>query len=216
METGTPVQRKKLFVSHKDESIRMFKSNFMDFFSRVPFYVPLIVYIPVIAWLTWRSFAVFETEWYVFAGLFAGGVFFWTFAEYILHRFVFHYHPKGKVGQRIHFIAHGVHHDYPNDSMRLVMPPSISLPLAVLFYGAYYLIFGAALMNGFFAGFVLGYLIYDELHYATHHANWNFTWFQKIKKHHMKHHYQSPDDGFGVSSPVWDVVFNSGFRDKKS
>lgn len=212
MSAETPVTRKKLFVSHKDESIRMFKSSFMDFFSRVPFYVPLILYIPFIGFLTYQSFFTYEVNWLVYIGLVAGGIFFWTFAEYTLHRFLFHFHPKSEIGKRIHFVAHGVHHDYPNDSMRLVMPPSLSLPLAALFYGAYYLIFGPALMNAFFAGFVIGYLCYDEFHYATHHANWQWGWFQRMKKHHMKHHYQNPDEGFGVSSSFWDRVFRTMFK----
>jgi sterol desaturase/sphingolipid hydroxylase (fatty acid hydroxylase superfamily) len=54
------------------------------------------------------------------------------------------------------------------------------------------------------------------MHYATHHANWKVGFFQQIKKHHMKHHYQDPERGFGVSSFLWDLVFNSGFREDKN
>lgn len=32
------------------------------------------------------------------------------------------------------FTFHGVHHDYPNDSFRLVMPPVVSIPLYVVMY----------------------------------------------------------------------------------
>ena len=37
----------------------------------------------------------------------------------------------------MHFIIHGVHHDHPNDKLRLVMPPAVSIPLAALFFGAF-------------------------------------------------------------------------------
>ena len=37
----------------------------------------------------------------------------------------------------MHFIIHGVHHDHPNDKMRLVMPPGASIPLALLFFGLF-------------------------------------------------------------------------------
>lgn len=202
----------KLFVSHKDESIRMFKSDFMDFFSRCPFWIPLVIYVPVMFILGYRSLITFNNEWYIFVGLFFGGIFIWSVLEYVLHRWAFHYHPTSEWGKRLHFVAHGVHHDYPNDSMRLVMPPSLSLPLAILFYGITWLIGGFQYGESVFCGMVMGYLLYDELHYATHHATWNWGWFQNLKKYHMKHHYQDPDRGFGVSSPFWDVIFRSGFK----
>ena len=61
----------------------------------------------------------------------------------------------------------------------------------------------------FFGGFMLGYIFYDEIHYATHHAPMKFGWWQKVKHHHVLHHYHDPDKGFGVSSPLWDVVFGT-------
>jgi len=214
MATDAPQTRKKLFVSHKDESIRMFKSNFMDFFSRVHYSIPLIIYIPVILFFGYTAFFGGALSTWTAFGLWMGGLGFWTFTEYILHRFVFHYHPKSDFGKRIHFIAHGVHHDYPNDSMRLVLPPSISVPLAFVFYFLFLAIFGSDMTAPFYGGFVLGYLLYDELHYATHHANIKATWFQRLKKHHMKHHYQDPDMGFGVSNPIWDKVFGTRFKEE--
>ena len=62
-----------------------------------------------------------------------GGYLFWTLTEYWLHRIVFHFEPEKGIGARLHWIIHGVHHDHPNDPMRLVMPPSLSIPLAALF-----------------------------------------------------------------------------------
>lgn len=204
--------KKKLFVSHKDESVRMFKSNFMNFFSRTPFWVPILVYVPIMAVMIYRSLFVFNNEWYIFLGLFAGGLVIWSLLEYFLHRFAFHYHPTSEWGKRLLFISHGVHHDYPNDSMRLVMPPTLSLPLAVLFYAICWLIGGFQYGEAVYAGIALGYILYDELHYATHHATWQWGWFQALKRYHMKHHYQDPEKGFGVSSPFWDNIFNSRFK----
>src|SRR5688572_11409520 len=99
--------KKKLFVSHKDESVRMFKSGFMNFFSRTPFWVPLVIYVPLMVFLGYRSIAVKGNEWYVFAGLFVGGIFVWSALEYLLHRFVFHYEPTSAWGKRLHFVMHG-------------------------------------------------------------------------------------------------------------
>ncbi|MBP1658719.1 MAG: fatty acid hydroxylase, partial [Bacteroidetes bacterium] len=137
------------------------------------------------------------------------GLTFWTLTEYLLHRFVFHYEPTSTWGKYLHFMMHGVHHDYPNDSKRLVMPPSVSIPLALLFYGLFTLILGPAYNLPFFGGFIMGYIFYDEIHYATHHAPMKFGLWQKMKHHHVLHHYHDPGRGYGVSSPLWDYVFGT-------
>lgn len=203
---------KKLYVSNKDESVRMFKYDWMEVFSKVHFSIPLVIYVPVIGYFLYQSFTNPSLSFWQLLGLYAGGVLAWTFAEYFLHRFVFHYHPTSKWGQRLHFIMHGVHHDYPNDSKRLVMPPSISIPLAFIFYFLYKFLLGATFAAPFFAGFVTGYLIYDMIHYAVHHANWSNKWFMKIKAHHLKHHFKDPDKGYGVSTIVWDKIVGTDYK----
>ena len=50
-----------------------------------------------------------------------------------MHRIVFHFEPEKGIGAPLHWIIHGVHHDHPNDPLRLVMPPALSVPLAALF-----------------------------------------------------------------------------------
>ena len=109
----------------------------------------------------------------------------------------------------MHFIFHGVHHDYPNDSKRLVMPPSVSIPLAFIFYFIFSLILSPSSLYAFFSGFVAGYLVYDISHYAIHHFNFKSAYWKKIKKHHMLHHYSDASKKFGVSSPLWDKIFQS-------
>jgi sterol desaturase/sphingolipid hydroxylase (fatty acid hydroxylase superfamily) len=191
----------------------MFKSDILEALSKVPFYVPLIVYIPVIGYCIYRAYetsvglaAFFE---YLLLGLFV-----WTFTEYVLHRFVFHYLPKPKWAQRLHFIFHGVHHDYPSDALRLVMPPSASIPLAAAFYYLFNSMLPADYIYAFFPGFIAGYLFYDISHYAIHHFNFKGVFWKKIKQHHMLHHYQDPTKGYGVSSPLWDKIFRSDFIKK--
>jgi sterol desaturase/sphingolipid hydroxylase (fatty acid hydroxylase superfamily) len=149
------------------------------------------------------------------AGWFAFGLFFWTLTEYLLHRFVFHYEPTTEWGKSLIFLFHGVHHAYPNDSLRLVMPPVVSIPLATLFYFLFLAVFGETLTAPFFSGFIVGYLIYDEMHYASHHFPLKSKLGLSIKHHHMKHHYQNESLGYGVSSQLWDYVFGTTFPEKK-
>jgi sterol desaturase/sphingolipid hydroxylase (fatty acid hydroxylase superfamily) len=202
------------FVSNKDETVALFQSPFLEKFTRVHYSVPLIVYLPVISWLLYRASRSDELSTAMVLFLLLAGFLTWTFTEYILHRFVFHYMPKSPWGKRLHFLMHGVHHDYPNDSWRLVMPPSVSIPLALLFYGLFLLIFGPVYVLSFFAGFLLGYLAYDMIHYATHHAPMKGGVGLLLKHHHMKHHYQTDTLGYGVSSPLWDYVFGTMFTEK--
>ena len=197
-------------LSTKDESVRLFSNNILDKFSRVYWFVPLIFFVPVIVYFFYKSTLILpmlDT-----ALLFLGGLGIWTIVEYLFHRFVFHYVPKSKFGKKIHFMIHGVHHAYPNDSLRLVMPPILSIPLATAFYFAFYYTSGIY-CAGLFSGFILGYLIYDMMHYATHHAHFmKAPWFLKIKHHHMRHHFQDPDNGFGVSSALWDKIFRTEYE----
>jgi 4-hydroxysphinganine ceramide fatty acyl 2-hydroxylase len=204
----------KNFVSNKDETIALFQNPFLEKFTRVHYSVPLIVYLPVISWLLYRSSRSEDLSTGTIVGLCLAGILTWTLTEYLLHRFVFHYMPKSDWGKRLHFLMHGIHHDYPNDSWRLVMPPSVSIPLAILFYGLFRVAFGPVLVFPFFPGFLLGYLAYDMIHYATHHAPFKGGIGIALKHHHMKHHYQTETLGYGVSSPLWDYVFGTMFPGK--
>jgi len=206
----------KNYVSNKDETVRMFENDFLEALSKVHWTVPLWLYVPVVLFFLYRSLFTFELTIGIVILYFAIGLFIWTFTEYFLHRFIFHYNAKSKFGNRIHFIFHGVHHDYPKDSKRLVMPPSVSIPLAVIFYVLFYYIFGPVLVSPFFAGFIVGYIFYDITHYAIHHFNMKNKFWLAIKNHHMLHHYKHSDKGFGVSQPAWDYVFGTTFPEEKN
>ncbi|NNF22239.1 MAG: fatty acid hydroxylase [Saprospiraceae bacterium] len=190
----------------------MFESNFLDKFSRVYWFVPLIIFVPVIIYFVYDSIVNKGMTTGTTAGLFFAGLVIWTVVEYLFHRFVFHYEPESRFGRKIHFMIHGVHHSYPNDSLRLVMPPILSIPLSTGFYFLFLLIFSVN-TSPIFAGFILGYLAYDMIHYGTHHAHFmKARWFLAVKQHHMRHHFQDPDAGFGVSSALWDKIFRTEFR----
>jgi sterol desaturase/sphingolipid hydroxylase (fatty acid hydroxylase superfamily) len=187
----------------------------MESMSKVHFTVPLIIYVPLICFLIYQAF-VQQITVFNFLLYFIAGLFVWTITEYLLHRFIFHYQPTSKLGLRLHFIFHGVHHDYPKDAKRLVMPPSASIPLAILFYFLFSLVIkNDPFLFSFFSGFIIGYLFYDMMHYAIHHSNPKSKILRRIKQHHMLHHYNDETKGYGVSSSLWDLIFNSDFPKKK-
>ena len=209
------IDMKKNFVSNSHESVRMFKSDFLENLSKVHFSVPLFIFIPVIGLCVYKTTIIDSIDFTKFFVLFFAGLFCWTFVEYALHRFIFHFVPNKPWALRLHFIFHGVHHDYPSDAKRLVMPPSLSIPLATAFFFLFNALLPAGNVFAFFAGFISGYLFYDITHYAIHHFNFKGTFWKKIKQHHMLHHYQNPNKGYGVSSPFWDKILGSDFTKKK-
>ena len=193
----------------RPQTTRMFESDFLEYFSRIHPATPFVAWIPVASFIVYRSVARHDLPVLGVAGMFFLGIFAWTFAEYVLHRYVFHWTKDTAVGRRIHFLLHGVHHDFPNDKDRLVMPLGFSIPLAVLFYSLYYFTMGQRIGEPFFAGFVIGYLAYDGTHYAVHHFKQTTRIGKWLRRHHMLHHHADHSGGFGVSSPLWDLVFNT-------
>jgi 4-hydroxysphinganine ceramide fatty acyl 2-hydroxylase len=207
---------KQTFVSNSQESTRMFKNDIFEMFSKIHFATPLVLFVPVVGYFIYKTFFVFHIAVLIALGLFAAGVFAWSLTEYVMHRFLFHYHPTSAFGKRVHFIFHGVHHDYPNDAKRLVMAPAVSVPLAFLYYYIFRAILGADFVSPFFSGFVCGYLFYDMTHYAIHHFQFKNGLWQKIKMHHMVHHYKDDENGYGVSSKFWDIIFRTDFKNQNN
>lgn len=201
-------------VSNKDETARLFKSDFMEFFSRVHPSVPVVIYLPLIIYLLYRASSVSLVSIGGIVLLFFAGILVWTLTEYLLHRFVFHFEPQTKFWKGIFYTFHGIHHEYPNDSKRLVMPPAVSIPLALLFYALFYWLIGRPYHEPFFAGFVFGYLCYDMIHYATHHFSMKRGIALYLRKYHIRHHFQDETRSFGVSSPLWDYILGTSPQKK--
>jgi sterol desaturase/sphingolipid hydroxylase (fatty acid hydroxylase superfamily) len=187
----------------------MFDNPILEWGSRVHPAVPPLIFLPVIAFLVVRAVGHEGLSVASVAGVFVLGVLAWSLTEYLLHRFIFHLEPDSRWGRRLHFIIHGVHHDYPHDPMRLVMPPSVSIPLAVLFFFLFQAVLGPEWSLPAFAGFLLGYLAYDMTHYHIHHHRSNNRLSLALRRYHYRHHFQQSDRGFGVTTPLWDRVFRT-------
>ena len=191
------------------ETCRMFETDFFEKFSRIHPATIFVVWIPVATIFMVRAILRAELDVLVLVASFAGGMLTWSLAEYVLHRHVFHWTNGTAWGRRIHFLLHGVHHDFPSDKDRLVMPLPTSIPLGGLFYGIFFLTMGLRFADPFFAGFVIGYLFYDGTHYFVHHFRPKSRWGRFLRRHHMTHHHADHDGGFGVSTPIWDFVFRT-------
>ena len=191
----------------KPGEARMFDHPLLEWLTRMnPWSLP-VVYVPLIAYYLWRgSQAGFGAA--SLAGLFIGGWFVWTFIEYLIHRFAFHLTVRGRASLFFTYLIHGVHHAYPDDSKRWVMPPAVSLAITLGFHAVLRPLLG----EGFaplLAGGAAGYLAYDMLHFAVHRGQMPGRLFRALRRYHFQHHYASSARRFGVSTPLWDYVFNT-------
>ncbi len=190
------------------DSPRMFDSDWLDALSRTPWWTVPLMWLPVSAGclLVARDMPLPHA-----LGAAAIGWFVWTLVEYSLHRWPFHWQPATSWGPRLHFLVHGVHHQWHRDRYRLVMPPAVSLLLCAVLGPLFRVALGGYWFWPFFAGFVFGYTVYDLSHYAFHHLKVKNPLFQRLKRHHLLHHHspQHADRKFGVSTTLWDHVFRT-------
>jgi sterol desaturase/sphingolipid hydroxylase (fatty acid hydroxylase superfamily) len=129
------------------------------------------------------------------------GLAIWTFAEYLLHRFVLHHWP--------YFVdMHQAHHD---EAQEMIGAPTI-FSLAFFYVTIYLpllLAFGMGNALPIFSGFIAGYLAFDAVHYSVHHLQGQNRVLRFWKKLHAIHHHGNADTNYGVLTDFWDRVFGT-------
>ena len=190
------------------ESPRMFESDFLDFFSRCHPAIVVVLYVPGVLAPLFESLRPAHVSTVATAYFFVFAFGFWTLAEYWLHRLVFHWQSLGAWGKRLHFLIHGVHHRWPLDRYRLIMPPGASIPLYFAFLGLFLVVFGRFGWS-LQAGFVAGYLFYDLTHFWLHHGVPRSSYGRRLRRNHMLHHFKDSSSRFAVSNLFWDRIFGT-------
>lgn len=190
-------------------SIRVFENPILEALTHVHPLVPLLLWGPVAIGLMVYSLWIQELTLssFLLTGFLA--LLFWTFLEYTLHRFIFHFNAKSEWGQYLVFLFHGLHHDDPNDPTRLVFPPFPAIIIVALLYSMFWLVIPFEYLQAFTGFFLVGYLCYDYIHYATHHFPMTSKVGRYLKKYHLQHHFKKEHARYGVSSPLWDYVFKT-------
>ena len=189
--------------------MRLFENDLLERFSRIHPLTPLLLWMPLIAAFLWRTLRFHHLQPEVAVAVTAAGLLVWSLTEYFVHRFVFHLEATSPVGRRLQFILHGVHHEVPDDPTRLLMPPAPAAAGFAILYGLFRTVLGPWLVEPFSAGFLLGYLIYDYLHFAIHRTRLRMRLVRYLRRRHMLHHFVTPDARWGVTSPLWDSVFRT-------
>jgi sterol desaturase/sphingolipid hydroxylase (fatty acid hydroxylase superfamily) len=191
------------------KSIRVFKNPVLEAMTHVHPIVPLVMWVPVVGYWLYRSHLDFGLSGAEYAMSFVMGILVWTLTEYVVHRFAFHFPTMGPISEKFVWLFHGLHHDDPDDPTRLVMPPVPAILIVSLLYGMFSLIVPARYMMSFMAFFIVGYLCYDYIHYATHHFKMTSPVGRYLKKWHLQHHFRHEKSKYGVSNPLWDYVFRT-------
>jgi 4-hydroxysphinganine ceramide fatty acyl 2-hydroxylase len=187
-----------------------FANPIMELLTKNVWYGVLMFWLPIIFLLV--RYAVLRLSTVAAAHYFVDGLVLWTVYEYVFHRFVFHMDealPERPMALMLHFLIHGVHHFLPMDRYRLVMPPllmcAFTTPVAI----GLNILFDAPVAAMLLAGSLMGYVAYDMIHYYSHHGTFLPKYMQRMKTYHMDHHYLNPNQGFGVSNMIWDVLFDT-------
>ncbi len=146
--------------------------------------------------------------------LIAAGWLAWTITEYALHRFVFHLEPESERLKQFVFVIHGNHHADPNDPLRNLMPPVVSVPLGTLIWLGCVGLMGL-LGHWFFLGFVMGYVVYDLVHYSCHQFAMTGAMARFLKVHHMRHHFEREGGNYAITGMIWDRLFSTALTSRR-
>jgi len=137
---------------HNKGQVRLFKNDFLEALTKAN---PLVIwgmYIPILTYIIYLAATRYDYSTKTILLVFFGGMFFWTFFEYIAHRFIFHWIPKSPRATKFVYTLHGNHHHYPRDKQRLFMPPVPSLIISPPLFSLNYLIMGPFVFDAVSAG----------------------------------------------------------------
>jgi sterol desaturase/sphingolipid hydroxylase (fatty acid hydroxylase superfamily) len=199
---------------HNKGQAQLFRNEYLEMLTKTHPLVIWGIYLPLIGYFLYYSSARLDYSIVRIILVLLSGVLFWTFFEYIMHRFIFHWVAENERARKIVYVMHGNHHEFPRDKERLFMPPVPSLIIASIIFFLVNLVIGGNVFM-FFPGFVLGYLLYGSMHFAIHAWNPPYKWMKPLWRNHHLHHYKDDHKGFGVSTTIWDRVFGTMFDLRK-
>ena len=193
----------------------LFKNPLIERLSRTNTAVPVTIFLTFSAFLMIWGFIYSPLAAWLQIAVFLGGLLLFSLVEYLVHRYVFHMITNTSLKEKIQYMFHGVHHEFPKDTSRLAMPPVVSVVIvSALFLICKYLM--GPYTYGFLPGFITGYSMYLIVHYVVHAYQPPKNFLKALWINHGIHHYKDHERAFGVSSPLWDHIFRTTPKKSKS
>lgn len=189
-------------------SKRIFDNPILEKLSRTHISVPISIFMGTSIILLAYAFAYTNLPTYLIPALYFTGILTFSLLEYLAHRYLFHMKPTNKIKKAIQYGMHGVHHEFPKDKDRLAMPPLVSISLAISLFLVFYNLMNTKVF-AFLPGLMTGYAAYLFVHYIVHAYPPPKNFFKQLWINHSIHHYKDDKVVFGVSSPLWDYVFDT-------
>ena len=162
----------------------------------------------IVTVLVWRAYGVHRLGLSLFIGLQFVGFLVYSLFEYLFHRFVFHFQWKNRGRTEAEYLDKS-HHNSPNSPTQLPKFPGYLALFGVIFFAVFRPVLGAAWAESFSAAFLIGYISYEAVHYFCHNHVPRSRVGKYLKKNHMIHHYVDPQARFGITTPLWDIIFGT-------
>jgi sterol desaturase/sphingolipid hydroxylase (fatty acid hydroxylase superfamily) len=188
--------------------IKVFKHPILNKLSRTNPLVAISIYCLISLGMVIYGFAVSTPLLTHSVALFVAGLLLFSLVEYATHRFMYHSGENYQDEKNWQYKVHGVHHAVPNEKDLLALPIPLALLVSGLLFMLFYLPMGQHALF-FFPGFLSGYAAYLFVHYKVHTSKPPKNAFSYLWKHHLIHHYSDDERAYGVSSPLWDIVFGT-------
>lgn len=173
--------------------------------------VPIYFYTPTVLILAAAAVINGALSPLAIGGLLIIGWFLWGLFEYTFHRFVLH---RAEKSNRLIPLpgnaTHLAHHRDPKAHDRLYIPLHEGIPTVLGFWLITWFATGSWQITAFlYAGFMLGYLVYEWIDYEAHHGKSRSRLMRYYKKYHLQHHHVDEAARYGVTTPIFDYLFGT-------
>lgn len=193
----------------KNFNDRYFNNPLLEKMAYTSAFTVNLIFIPLVLFFAYLSFQRHSIMMICLG--FMAGLFLWSFVEYMMHRFAFHFKFKNEKLKWFHAILHLSHHQSVHDKRKYQTLLLLSLPTAIVGYFLLKLFLGSY-VEPVFTGFICGYVFYEFTHYSTHKMD--LVVMRSIKQHHMYHHFLNQEKNFGVTSAFWDIIFGTRLTER--